>query len=107
MGDPAFVERRFDTPDGKVLARFVRPVLQASGEYRCDWSIGWPDGEELRHAYGIDGVQALILAMRAAHDALIASHTYRAGRLTFLDQADLDLPPAWGKGELYNPKPRG
>ncbi|GFE77990.1 hypothetical protein NTCA1_56390 [Novosphingobium sp. TCA1] len=47
-----------------------------------------------------------MLAMRIVHTELIESDAYKAGRLTWCDQADLDLPPTWGEGSLYDPPPQ-
>lgn len=48
---------------------------------------------EVIHTCGLDGVQALMLAMRIVHTELIESDQNKAGRLIWCDQADLDLPP--------------
>jgi hypothetical protein len=92
-GTASFVERRFDLPTGALLLRISAPYLAPGGEYRCRWTIGWPDGDRSREAAGIDGVQALTLALRAAHSELIVSAAYREGNLRYLGQTDLDLPP--------------
>lgn len=106
MSDEAFVERHFALGDQKVVARFHTPALAPGGEYQCRWQIVWPDRESKFRACGIDGVQALMLAMRAVHSELVESEEYRSGLLTYLDQQDLDLPPAWGNGALYDAGPR-
>ena len=54
----------------------------------------------------LDGVQALMLAMRTVHTELVESDAYKAGRLTWCEQTDLDLPPTWGGGSLYDVPPR-
>ena len=95
MTDAAFVERRFDSEGRPVVCRFLEPTLQPGGEYQCRWSIDWGDGERTRRAHGIDSVQALLLAMRSAHTELVESEAYEQGRLTYLNQRDLDLPPAY------------
>jgi hypothetical protein len=46
-----------------------------------------------------------MLAMRSVHSELVESDAYKTGRLTLWDQADLDLPPAWGTGPLYDAPP--
>lgn len=43
-----------------------------------------------------------MLAMRTARADLEESDHYKAGMLTYLDQTDLDLPPGWGLGPLYD-----
>ena len=102
----SFVERVFSSPSGDVLVRFAAPYLAVGGEYRCRWTILWPDRTSSLEAAGIDGIQALLLAMRTVHSELAESDAYKAGTLTYLDQADLDLPPTWGVGLLYDAGPR-
>lgn len=103
-----FVERRFDLDGVELLARFLAPARAPGGEFQCPWSIFWPDGEARGYACGEDGVQALTLAMQAVHDRLLESEAYKAGRLTLWGQTDLDLPPSWTAGPLYQiPPPPG
>jgi hypothetical protein len=102
----SFVERTFSSSSGNVLVRFAAPYLAAGGEYRCRWTIHWPDRTRSLEAAGIDGIQALLLAMRTVHSELIESDDYKAGTLSYLDQSDLDLPPTWGIGPLYDAGPR-
>jgi hypothetical protein len=34
------------------------------GAWSCRYEIGWPEGQEARDAWGIDSVQALLLALQ-------------------------------------------
>lgn len=95
MGEPAFIERQFELGDRNLVVRFYTPAKAPGGEFQCWYSIGWPDGGVRRYACGLDSVQALMLAMRTVHSDLVESDAYKAGRLTWCDQADLDLPPTW------------
>ncbi|WP_058833610.1 DUF6968 family protein [Luteimonas abyssi] len=96
-----FVQRVFEL-DGRALAvRFFAPRREPTGEYCCAWTIAWPDGAAEDRTFGEDAVQALMLAMQAAHMDLTGSAVYQAGRLTLWGQHDLDLPPGWGAGPLY------
>ncbi len=47
-----------------------------------------------------------MLAMRTVHSELMESDLYKSGKLTYLKQYDLDLPPGWGDGQLYVPPVR-
>ncbi|MGB3847303.1 MAG: hypothetical protein WA940_15635 [Sphingopyxis sp.] len=87
-----FVERQFDAAGTAVVCRFYIPEPQATGEFRCNWTIDWGEGDKKRSAHGIDGVQALLLAMKVAHTELVESDSYKAGRLTYLEGPILDLP---------------
>lgn len=95
MDEAVFVERIFDLDGGALVVRFYLPVLAPGGEFQCRWSIGWPEGEVRRYTPGIDGVQALLLAMRSVHADLTVSDAYTAGRLAYLGERDLGLPPGW------------
>ena len=106
MDEAPFVERRFELDGHELLVRFHAPGKAPGGEYRCRFTIPWPEGEERRHASGEDGVQALLNALRAVHYSLLESEAYKAGRLTLWEQADLDLPPTWGDGPLHYPPRR-
>lgn len=46
-----------------------------------------------------------MLAMRTVQAQLSESDEYKAGNLTYLNQTDLDLPPMWGNGSLYDAGP--
>ena len=106
MSDEPFIERTFESGDDTITARFLQPVLAPGGEYQCRWAILWPDRVQQRYACGVDGVQALMLAMKSVHSELMESDLYKSGKLTYADQYDLDLPPGWGEGQLYVPPER-
>lgn len=96
MTEAAFVRRDFESDGQQVRCKFFFPTLEAGGEYKCRWTIEWPKHRTKHDACGIDGVQALILAMRVVHTELIASEEYCAGRLTYFGERDLDLLPPFG-----------
>ncbi|MEZ5710746.1 MAG: hypothetical protein R3E02_15315 [Blastomonas sp.] len=102
MNETPFVERRFELDGGQLVVRFFMPVKASGGEFQCHYVIGWPEREVRQYACGEDGIQALMLAMRAVHFELVISEAYNAGRLTWCNQSDLDLPPTWGTGSLYD-----
>jgi hypothetical protein len=103
MNEVPYAERRFELDGGELPVRFFVPSKASGGEFQCRYVIGWPDQAVGGYACGEDGIQALMLAMRKVHSDLIESDAYKAGHLTWLDQADLDLPPTWGIGPLYDP----
>ena len=47
-----------------------------------------------------------MLAMKWVNTQLLESDLYKSGKLTYVDQYDLDLPPGWGEGQLYVPPDR-
>lgn len=68
--------------------------------------IHWPDRLQQRYTCDLDGIQALMLAMKTVHSELIESDLYKSGKLTYVDQHGLELPPGWGDGRLYVPSKR-
>ena len=106
MTEPPFVQRRFELDGGELIVRFFTPSKAPGGEFQCHYVIGWPERDVRGYACGEDGLQALMLALRRVHFDLIKSGAYKAGRLTWCDQADLDLPSTWGAGPLYDPPPQ-
>lgn len=106
MTEVPFVERRFELDGGELAVCFFTPLRAPGGEFQCPYVIAWPEREVRRYACGLDGLQALMLAMRTVHTELIESDAHKAGRLTWCNQVDLDLPPTWGDGSLYDPSPQ-
>ncbi|HEY0313867.1 MAG TPA: hypothetical protein VGC56_15420 [Allosphingosinicella sp.] len=106
MSEAPFVERIFESGDDRVTIRFHQPALAPGGEFECRWSIIWPDRPQQSYTCGLDGIQALMLAMKVVHSELMESHLYKSGKLTYVKQYDLDLPPGWGEGQLYVPPER-
>ncbi len=89
-----FVERTFElTRGGQVTVRFFQPEPQEDS-YCCEYAIIWPDRERRFHGYGVDEVQALLLAMQNAHAELLVSPEGKAGELTWHGMRNLDLPLA-------------
>lgn len=103
MSNDPFIERTFESGQNTVVVRWQQPTLEPLGEYKCRWSILWPNRVRETYTCGLDGVQALLLAMRSAHTELMESDLYKAGALTYADQYDLDLPSGWDMGPLYQP----
>ena len=106
MTDVPSVERMFELDGGELVVRFFSPYEAPRGEFRCRYVIGWPEREVHGYACGLDGIQALMLAMRSVHNELVKTDAYKSGRLTWCNQSDLDLPPTWGQGSLYDPPPQ-
>jgi len=57
------------------------PVLQPTGAWRCDHEIAWPDGPSKKSTYGVDSMQALILALQMIGAELYSSAAHEAGSL--------------------------
>lgn len=88
----AFIERRFELGENaEVIVRFGRPVRDTQDFY-CEYEIEWPDRKERHRAFGIDQVQALLLALKIAHAMLVSSPEGKRGELRWLGTDDLGLP---------------
>lgn len=46
-----------------ITARVYRPLMDGD-DFRCDYSIDWPGKSENGKAFGVDSVQALLLAIQ-------------------------------------------
>jgi hypothetical protein len=95
MSNAPFVERIFESGADTIAVRFLLPTLAPGGEYQCRWEIHWPDHVQRRHTPGLDGLQALMLALRTVHAELMDSDLYASERLTFEGKNDLGLPSSW------------
>lgn len=47
----------------------------------CQYEIGWPSGPRRRSIFGLDGVQALLLAFEAIGAEIYASEYHASGQL--------------------------
>lgn len=75
-------ERAFEIPISIDL-----PV-QGERDWSCVYRIGWPDGTHNGSGYGLDGMQALMLALQAIGADIYTSAYHRSGRLSWLDPGD-------------------
>ena len=91
MSDRTFVARTFEVGGKQILCRFLRPVLD-EGDYRCDIEIDWPEPGTSKHAYGVDEVQALLLAMQRVHLDLLAARENRGTDVAWFGDLSLGLP---------------
>jgi hypothetical protein len=100
MDTADFVERCFDLrSQGEVRTAFSRPEPITAHLWQCGYRVAWPDHEVLSRAYGLDGVQALLLAMELVHLNLLAEAAYREQEgsgetdvLMWRGQSHLSLP---------------
>ncbi|WP_412033468.1 DUF6968 family protein [Mesorhizobium sp. CO1-1-8] len=93
--DQPFVSRTFAMGAHEVVCRFQRPI-RGDEDCRCDYQIVFPARKRAFRAFGIDEVQALLLAMQMAHAYLLVSDEYKNQGLTWLGMRDLGLPLAGG-----------
>ena len=87
-----FVERRYELGgSAEVVVRFARPA-QDSVDFICEYEVAWPDRKKRLRAYGVDEVQALLIAMQNVHADLLTSREFGTGQLRWLESDDLGLP---------------
>lgn len=99
---PLFVERRFilgSRDEFKVT--FCPPEAVSPRLWRCVYRTEQTGIQLAHHAYGLDGMQALLLAMEKVHQNLRAEAAYRESAsplvsetsvVTWMGQRDLGLP---------------
>jgi hypothetical protein len=79
----------------KVLIRFGRPKRFADGrDYYCPYQIVGLGESRVRYAGGVDGIQAIVLALQKIGAELYTSNAAKAGRLMWLGEGDLGIPVA-------------
>src|ERR1700676_1126403 len=91
-----YIERRLELTDGREgIIRFLQPVEDVGQDsYRCEYIIDWPDRRRTFFGFGVDAVQALIVAMCNSHADLLSSAEGKAGTLQWFGKRDLGLPSA-------------
>jgi hypothetical protein len=86
------IERRFELGEAsEVVMRLSLPV-QCDADFRCDYEIAWPDRKRVFCAFGVDAVQALVLALGMVRAELLNSPEGRGGQIRWLGSDDLGLP---------------
>lgn len=106
---PVICERLFQqvTPDGEAKrfrVAWMQPVAREN-DWVCEYVIEWPDGPpRARRIFGVDSVQALLLAMKVA-----AGELYDAEPPVFWWDPDdvLDLPILDGVADLEAARTKG
>jgi hypothetical protein len=66
----------------RMAVRILEPQPEDRG-WACQYEIDWPGKPRIGAGYGIDGVQALIIAMQKVAVELYASSYHKAGTLVF------------------------
>jgi Domain of unknown function (DUF6968) len=89
----AIAQRMFTVDGQEVKCRFFPPERDG-GSFFCRYEIDWNEGVRTRKIGGVDEVQALVLAMQAAHTDLLAARENEGRRVSWLDRQSLGLPIA-------------
>ncbi len=69
-----------DSHEVEVPIRIYAPVDKGN-HWRCQYEIDWPDGTRMGKGYGLDSVQALLVAMKCVGAELYTSEAHKAGQL--------------------------
>jgi hypothetical protein len=81
----------------------IKPPSQVGNDYRCEFQIAGLGDERARHAMGIDGAQALMLALQLIGANLYTSDASKQGRLTWLGSRNLGFPVPSSISDLIPP----
>ncbi len=73
---------RRDATHVDVAIRIFAPK-QVGDAWTCQYEIDWPEGKETRAAWGIDSVQAIILALQMVGADIYTSNYHKACVLIF------------------------
>ena len=80
----AVAERTLDYFGDKGIevgfARVFAPFDEGRN-WRCDYSISWPGFDRRSYTAGVDGYQALLLALTVIPSYIAASDDFKAGRI--------------------------
>lgn len=88
---PAMLTRVFVVDGVDVECSFSQPEADR-GDYCCTYEIGWPERSRRRTIYGIDPIQAVLLAMQTAHVDLLVARKDEGRDIRWLDGRRLGLP---------------
>ena len=99
-----FVQRAFMVENVEVPCRIFGPIKDGK-DFRCRFEILWTDGVQSREAWGVDEVQALLLAMQMAHCDLLVRREREGKEITWLGQRRLGLPIPEGFHDLDSENP--
>lgn len=88
-----FIERTYTVDGQPMICRFFRPEPD-QGDFMCRYEIDWP-GKPWRGAgYGVDAIQAQLLATQNAHIQMIVHRDKTRAKLLLDGNEDLSLPLA-------------
>ncbi len=87
--------------DHHVKVEIHQPVA-VDDDYKCSYTIGWPDREEVGHAMGIDAIQAIFLALQKVGIEIYCSKPAKRGDLIWHEPGGgYGLPLPKNLADLY------
>jgi hypothetical protein len=90
-GQLPMLTRTFVVDGVEVGCSFFQPEPDR-GDYCCTYEIAWPEGPRRRTIYGVDPIQAVLLAMQMAHVDLLVARKDDGRDVRWLDGCRLGLP---------------
>lgn len=90
-GQPPMLTRTFVVDGVEVGCSFFQPEPDR-GDYCCTYEIAWPEAPRRRTIYGVDPIQAVLLAMQTAHVDLLVARKDDGRDVRWLDGRRLGLP---------------
>ena len=89
----AFMQRMISVDGQDVPCRFFKPQADR-GDFCCRYEVAWPEGTQSRTIYGVDEVQAMLLAMQSAHTDFLVAREDEGRNISWLGDRRLGLPVA-------------
>lgn len=80
-----------------ILIRIFLPESREKDARSCRFEIDWPDGQRSVAAWGVDAVQAMLLAMQMIGAEIYTSDYHTSGKLIWRDPAQgygFPVPPS-------------
>jgi Domain of unknown function (DUF6968) len=74
---------RIENDNIKIPIRIFAPEIEKPGVCGCRYEVDWPDKKSVKTIFGIDSVQALVLALQTVGAEIYSSNYHKAGRLFF------------------------
>src|SRR5947209_1228475 len=65
----------------KIPIQIFAPEMERPGVWGCRYDVGWPDGPRSTTAWGIDGIQAVYIALGMIGAELYSSNYHKSGNL--------------------------
>jgi hypothetical protein len=74
--------------DTEIPITIFSPVQDKPGAWYCRYDVGWPEGLRSSEAWGVDGIQALLIALGKIGAELYTSNYHKSGRLQWREQGE-------------------
>jgi hypothetical protein len=77
-----------DGVEQDVTVSIFQPIEYETEKWGCDYQIEWPVRAKRKTIYGVDSMQALVLAMYLVPIELYISEPHKQGNLKWLEQGE-------------------